>query len=209
MMAWELLTWIGTAAFAMSGAISAMEEDYDILGVYALGLVTAFGGGILRNIVIDATDVTLAVWEHGDLLLIALAAVSAVYFAPKLWTKFVKTWVLLDAVGLSAFAIQGALLAAGKQLPAAAVIVAALLTGCGGGVVRDVLARRKPIIFHAEVYGLWAMLGGLAIAVGFGRTGWEMYALFGTILALRMLSVRFRWRLPKRSVAAGRSVGAS
>jgi uncharacterized membrane protein YeiH len=203
MFAWELLTYIGTVAFAMSGSISAMEEEYDILGVYALGLVTAFGGGILRNLVIDAS--TLALWEQGDLLVTALVASSVVYFAPKLWADHVRKWIFFDAVGLAAFAIQGALLAAQKQLPLAAIIVAALLTGCGGGVIRDILARRKPLVFREEVYGVWAMLGGLVVAMGFGDAGWEMYALFAGLLALRMWSVRKGWRLPKRSFQSGLS----
>lgn len=201
MMAWELLTWIGTAAFAMSGAISAMEEDYDLLGVFALALVTAFGGGIVRNVVIDSGATTLAIWDQGDLLLIALAAAAVVYFAPQLWSRFGRMWVFLDAVGLAAFAIQGALLAAGKQLPLPAIVVAALLTGCGGGVIRDILARRKPLVFREEVYGAWALLGGLAVALGLGQSGgWVMYALFAALLGMRLLSVRLRWRLPKRSV---------
>jgi uncharacterized membrane protein YeiH len=76
--------------------------------------------------------------------------------------------------------------------------MAALLTGSGGGIVRDVLARRKPLIFREEVYAVWAMLGGLLIAIGYGRSGWQLYALFAAILGLRMLSVYRNWQLPKR-----------
>ncbi|HZG83799.1 trimeric intracellular cation channel family protein [Paenibacillus sp.] len=201
MFAWELLTWIGTIAFAMSGSISAMEEEYDILGVYALGLVTAFGGGLVRNVMIESS--TRAIWEQGDLLLIALAASSLVYFVPRLWVNHVRKWIFFDAVGLAAFAIQGALLAAQLELPMPAVIASALLTGCGGGIIRDILARRKPLIFREEVYGVWAMVGGLIVGLGFGRNVWEMYALFALLLALRMLSVRRGWRLPKRSFHGG------
>ncbi len=201
MFAWELLTFIGTVAFAMSGSMSAMEEEYDILGVYALGLVTAFGGGILRNLVIDAP--TRSLWEQGDLLVTALVASSAVYFAPRLWANHVQKWVFFDAVGLAAFAIQGALLAVRNGLPLPAVIIAALLTGCGGGVIRDILARRKPLVFREEVYGAWAMLGGLVVALGFGGDGWHSYVLFAGLLALRMWSVKKGWQLPKRSFRSG------
>lgn len=197
MLAWEMLTIVGTIAFAMSGAISAMEEEYDILGVYALGLVTAFGGGIIRNLLIETSP--LALWEQGDLILIAAVASSVVYFAPQLWLNHVRKWIFFDAIGLAAFSISGALLAAQKELPLAAVVLAALLTGSGGGILRDILARRKPLIFREEVYGVWAMVGGLAVGIGFGRDGWQLYALFGVLLALRMLSVYRNWRLPKRS----------
>ncbi len=195
-VAWELLTFIGTVAFAMSGSISAMEEEYDILGVYVLGLVTAFGGGLIRNVLIGASPLML--WQHNSLLITAAIAISVVYFVPDLWFRHMRKWVFFDAVGLSAFAIQGALYAAQQNLPLPAVVMAALLTGSGGGIIRDLLARRKPLIFREEVYGVWAMLGGLAIGLGFGREGWQLYALFGVILGLRMLSVHFNWRLPRR-----------
>jgi uncharacterized membrane protein YeiH len=201
MLAWDLLTFIGTVAFAMSGSISAMEEEYDILGVYVLGLVTAFGGGIIRNVLIEASP--LALWEQENLLLIAIAASSLVYFLPRLWLNHVRKWIFFDAVGLAAFSIQGALLAAHKNLPLPAIIVAALLTGTGGGIIRDVLARRKPLIFREEVYGVWAMVGGLIVGIGFGRDGWQSYVLFVVILALRMISVYRNWRLPKRNYQQG------
>jgi uncharacterized membrane protein YeiH len=196
MLAWDLLTFIGTIAFAMSGSISAMEEEYDILGVYVLGLVTAFGGGIVRNVLIQASP--LAIWEQGDLLLLAIAASSLVYFLPHLWINHLRKWIFFDAVGLAAFSIQGALVASQLNLPLPAIIVAALLTGSGGGIIRDVLARRKPLIFREEVYGVWAMVGGLVVGIGFGRDGWQLYVLFALILTLRMISVYRNWRLPKR-----------
>jgi uncharacterized membrane protein YeiH len=198
MLAWELLTFVGTVAFAISGSISAMEEDYDILGVYVLGLVTAFGGGMIRNVLIDASPLML--WTENNLLLAAVIAISFVFFIPDIWFKHLRKWMFFDAIGLSAFAIQGAIYAAQKGLPLAAVVMAALLTGSGGGIIRDVLAKRKPVIFREEVYGVWAMAGGLVVGLGFGREGWQLYALFFIILALRMVSVYRNWRLPKRKL---------
>ncbi len=197
MLAWELLAFTGTIAFAVSGSISAIEEEYDILGVYVLGLVTAFGGGMIRNVLIGESPLLL--WQQSDMLLSAAVAISVVFFLPGLWFKHIRVWVFFDAVGLAAFSIQGALFASQQGLPPPAVVMAALLTGSGGGIIRDLLARRKPLIFREEVYGVWAIIGGLAVGLGFGRSGWEMYALFSAILALRMLSVYYKWRLPKRS----------
>jgi len=196
MMAWELLTFVGTIAFAMSGSINAMEEEYDILGVFLLGLVTAFGGGMIRNVLIEVSP--LMIWQETELILAAIAASSLVYFVPNVWFRHVRKWIFFDAVGLAAFSIQGALYAAQKGLPLPAIVMAALLTGSGGGMIRDVLTKRKPLIFREEVYGVWAMLGGLLIGLGFGRDGWELYASFGLILALRMMSVHWNWRLPRR-----------
>src|SRR5690606_22018974 len=105
-----------------------------------------------------------------------------------------------DALGLAAFSIQGALYAVEVGRPISAVMVAALLTGSGGGIIRDLLAGRKPLIFRDEIYAIWAMLGGLCVALGWGQNGWELFGLFVSIVTLRMLSVIFRWKLPKRRI---------
>lgn len=175
-----------------------MEEDYDILGVYFLALVTAFGGGATRNLLIGVP--ISALWEQGDLFVYALIAATVIFLLPNLWFTYVKSWTLFDAVGLAAFAIQGALYAINIDRPISAVIVAALLTGSGGGLIRDVLAGRKPLIFRDEIYALWAMLGGLMIGLGWPASGWPLFALLGIIVALRMVSVFFGWKLPKRKL---------
>lgn len=82
-----------------------------------------------------------------------------------------------DAIGLSAFAVQGALYAVGMNHPISAVIVAAVLTGSGGGLVRDLLAGRKPALLHNEVYGLWAALAGLLIGLNITTTPVELIIL--------------------------------
>lgn len=158
-MAWELLSVIGIIAFAVSGAIVAMEEEYDILGVYILGIVTAFGGGAIRNLLIGVP--VSALWEQGAFFQIALASVTIVFLFPKLLLRHWSKWGnLSDAIGLSAFAIQGALYAVKMGHPLSAVIAAAVLTGSGGGIIRDLLAGRKPLVLKAEIYAVWAALGG-------------------------------------------------
>jgi uncharacterized membrane protein YeiH len=107
--------------------------------------------------------------------------------------------IIFDAMGLAAFAIQGAMLANENGLPLVAVATAAVLTGSGGGMVRDVLAGRKPVIFRDEIYALWAMLAGLVIGLGLITAPFMFYTLFVIIVVLRMLSVRFNWTLPKYS----------
>lgn len=183
----------------MSGAIVAMEEEYDILGVYILSLVTAFGGGATRNLFVGIPISTL--WEQGELFLIALVTGTVLFLLPGLWFQFIKQWTFFDAMGLAAFAIQGALFAVEMDRPISAVMVAALLTGSGGGLIRDVLAGRKPLIFRDEIYAIWAMLGGLIIGLGWARTSWELYTLFAVIVCMRMLSVLYGWKLPKRNLS--------
>jgi uncharacterized membrane protein YeiH len=198
LLTWDLLTIVGTIAFAMSGAIVAMEEDYDILGVYILSFVTAFGGGATRNLLIGVPISQL--WEQGELFMIALVTGTLIFMLPNIWTHYLKQWTFFDSLGLAAFAIQGAIYAVEMDRPISAVMVAALLTGSGGGLIRDVLAGRKPLIFRDEIYGIWALLGGLLIGLGWGQSAWQLYTLFILIVGLRMASVYYKWKLPKRKV---------
>lgn len=198
-MNWELFSLIGTIAFAVSGAIVAMEEEYDILGVYVLGLVTAFGGGVVRNLLIGVPVTTL--WEHGWLLRAALIAMTLVFLLPPAWIQWWKAWEsFFDAIGLSAFAIQGALYATQMGHPLSAILVAAVMTGIGGGMIRDVLAGRKPLVLRDEIYAVWAIMAGLAVGLGFGKSTLQLSLLFGAVIVMRMLSVLFKWKLPRRSI---------
>ncbi|AEV18837.1 hypothetical protein GTCCBUS3UF5_15240 [Geobacillus thermoleovorans CCB_US3_UF5] len=198
-MTWEVLSIIGTIAFAISGAIVAMEEEYDLLGVYILGIVTAFGGGAVRNLLIGVP--VSALWEQQPLFLVALAAMTVVYLFPKQMLPPWKRWGnFFDALGLSAFAIQGALYAANMGHPLSAVIVAAVLTGSGGGIIRDVLAGRKPLVLRAEIYAAWAILAGLAVGLKWAESPMELYVLLIVVAALRVLSYTYGWKLPRRAV---------
>ncbi|XXM71236.1 trimeric intracellular cation channel family protein [Lysinibacillus sphaericus] len=200
-MTWEVLSIIGTVAFAVSGAIIAMEEEYDILGVYILGIVTAFGGGAIRNLLIGVP--VSALWEQGMLFQIALLAITAVFIFPNNLLKHWRRWGnFFDAVGLSAFAIQGALYAYEMSHPLSAVIVAAVLTGSGGGIVRDLLAGRKPLVLRSEIYAVWAVICGVAVGLGITRSPFELYTLFILTTSLRVLSYLYKWRLPNRSLRA-------
>ncbi|KMK75110.1 trimeric intracellular cation channel family protein [Alkalihalobacillus pseudalcaliphilus] len=196
-MVWETLNIIGTIAFAISGAIVAIEEKYDILGVLVLGFVTAFGGGAIRNLLIGAPVSLL--WDQALLFTLALASIVIVFLSKELWLDYFRRIVIFDAMGLAAFAIQGAMLASDNGLPLVAVATAAVLTGSGGGMVRDVLAGRKPVIFRDEIYALWALLAGLMIGLGLLTSAYMYYVLFVIIVALRMLSVQYNWTLPKYS----------
>lgn len=199
-MTWEVLTIIGTIAFALSGVIVAMEEDYDLMGVYILGLVTAFGGGAIRNLLIGVP--VSALWNQGHLFTVALIVMTVAFFFPKLWVaRWFKWGLIFDALGLAAFAIQGALYATSMGHPISAVIVAAALTGAGGGMVRDVLAGRKPLFLRNEIYIAWAMLAGLAIGLEAVTGPIGIGVLFVAIVVLRMLSVYLKWQLPHRKLS--------
>ncbi|MEH7504821.1 trimeric intracellular cation channel family protein [Neobacillus drentensis] len=200
-MTWDVLSMIGTIAFAVSGAIVAMEEEYDIFGVYILGIVTAFGGGAIRNLLIGVP--VSALWDQGIFFQIALLSITAVFLFPSNLLKHWQKWGnLFDAIGLSAFAIQGAIYAVNMDRPLSAVIVAAVLTGIGGGIIRDLLAGRKPIVLRAEIYALWAILTGLFIGLKIATNPLELYTLFILVTVLRVLSYTYDWKLPIRKLEA-------
>ncbi|EGL83822.1 Uncharacterized protein family UPF0126 [Caldalkalibacillus thermarum TA2.A1] len=195
-MTWEVLNVIGTTAFAISGAIVAMRAEYDLLGVYVLSFVTAFGGGAVRNVLLGLPVSLL--WEQQGLFILVFVVVSLFILLPQLIIKPWNRWGhFFDAIGLSAFAIQGAMLASQAGHSLSAVIVAATLTGTGGGIIRDVLAGRKPLVFRDEIYALWAVLAGVMIGMGWVTQPWATYFLFIVLVVLRMVSVFYNWRLPK------------
>jgi uncharacterized membrane protein YeiH len=200
-MTWDLLNIIAIIAFAFSGAIVALQEKYDIFGVYVLGLAASFGGGYIRSVLMGTP--VKPIWEQGILLYTALSAITIIYMLPKKWIHSWNRWNdFFDAVGLSAFTIQGAVFAMSLHLPLGAVVLSSIVTGIGGGMLRDVLARRKPMILQQEVYAVWAILVGFVIGLGWVDKDSlvEMYSLFIIVTVLRMLSIVYKWHLRLREL---------
>lgn len=128
-MVWDVLNVIGTLAFCISGALVAMEVKYDIIGIYILGLITAFGGGAVRNLMIGLP--VADVWQQTSLFIIALIAMTLFILLPKSFIFHMKEWSIFDAIGLSAFAVQGAMAAQSMDMPLLAVMFSASITGAG------------------------------------------------------------------------------
>lgn len=198
-MTWDILNIIGTIAFALSGTFVAMEVKYDLMGLYILGFVTAFGGGAVRNLLLGIPVTTL--WNQGNLFIIAFIIITIAFFLPSfLLIAWEKSGVFFDAIGLGAFAIQGAIYAYEMGLPISAAIVAAALTGTGGGMIRDILAGRKPLFLKKEIYILWTLLAGVPIGLGLITNMIGYLTVLVLIVTFRMLSVHFGWSLPRRTL---------
>ncbi|MCL6516131.1 trimeric intracellular cation channel family protein [Alicyclobacillus sp.] len=205
-MTWDVFNLIGTIAFAVSGAIVAMEEAYDLFGVFVLAMVTAFGGGLIRNVLIGLP--VSHIWAQGTLFTTAFLATAVLIILPATWIQRWLRWnFVFDAIGLSAFAIQGALYAAGMRYSLGTIVVAAVMTGIGGGIVRDVLAGRKPLVLRDEIYALWAVLAGFAVGMRWVGPSqpWGLYGLLVAVSGLRVLSVLRGWRIPRRSLRPSRT----
>lgn len=203
---WEGLNIIGTIAFAMSGAVIALKVNYDLLGVYVLGLITAFGGGAIRNLFIGIPITQL--WQQNTLFIIAIITISIVFLLPSKAVLFLSRWNILDAIGLSAFAVQGAMYAQASELPIFAVMFSAAITGAGGGIIRDVLAQQKPLVFHQDVYVLWAILAGFVIGMDWITEAYQYYLVFIVILICRTVSHRYGWSLPRRTLQIEKEASA-
>ncbi|HEX3015050.1 MAG TPA: trimeric intracellular cation channel family protein [Desulfobacteria bacterium] len=200
-MSWDLLNIIAIIAFSFSGAIVALQEKYDVFGVYILGLATSFGGGIIRNVLLGVP--IIPIWKQGVLLETALISTTIIYFLPKGWLKSWNQWNdFFDAVGLAAFTIQGAAFALDLNLPIGGVVLSSLVTGIGGGMIRDILAGRKPMVLYQEIYAVWAIAVGLVIGLRWVKINnpIQLYLLLVLVTILRIISIYRKWHLRIRSL---------
>lgn len=194
-MNWAILEILGAISYGISGTLVASEENYDLLGAYILGVTTSFGGGAIRNLLLGSSVKGVLSKEH--LFIIALISVTLAFFFPRKWrSNLTYPAIFFDAIGLSAFAIQGAHYAIQNDAPIVGVIISAVLSGTGGGILRDLLAGRKPMIFYANMYALWALLAGILIGFGIINNNLMTLTLFVILIILRMTSVYFDWTLP-------------
>ncbi|MGL5296908.1 MAG: trimeric intracellular cation channel family protein [Culicoidibacterales bacterium] len=196
-MVWEIFSVVGTIAFALSGAVVAMEEEYDIFGVFILGFVTAFGGGAMRNLLIGYPAQMF--WLQTPLFLTAMLSITVIYIFPQLLKYWPKFEDIFDAIGLAAFIVQGGMLAVSIQASPAAIVMASLFTGIGGGIIRDLLASRQPLVFRREVYAFWGVIGGMCLLVPAVQASFVLQlCLWFSLLTCRLFAIRWQWQLPKR-----------
>ncbi|QSO46614.1 trimeric intracellular cation channel family protein [Alicyclobacillus mengziensis] len=196
-MVLTVLAIIGSVAFALSGALVAIEEEYDVFGILVLGFLTAFAGGTIRNLIVGLP--IAMVWHQNAAFTAAFVAMFFAIVSPVSMIKYgAKPILLLDALGLSTFAVQGALYAEHIHASIETVMVAAVMTGIGGGVIRDVLAQRKPVVLRSDTYAIWALLAGGVVGLRWinPASDWQIYTLILIIFVLRFLSIIYKWRLP-------------
>jgi uncharacterized membrane protein YeiH len=192
------LDLIGTFAFALNGALTALRAArLDIVGVVTLGMITALGGGTIRDVLLDSLPpATFLDWRY--LAVAAAGGLIAFLFGRRL-ERLNTPITVLDAAGLSLFAVTGASKAIGLGFgPAQAVLVGAI-TAVGGGTLRDVLIRRIPFVLTSELYAIPALVGATALVV-LTRVdvGVSIAAVVGAALCfvIRMVGVRFGLNAP-------------
>jgi len=193
----EIFSIIGTISFSLQGGIIAMEKKYDLFAVYLFGIITAFGGGALRNVFLGESGYEL--WNQDIPFLASIISITLALGFPNHFFKRRAFWGdILDAVGIISFAIQGSMIAVEMNYPTGAAILGALLTATGGGIFRDLLSHRQSILLDENVYGLWIFLVGLIIGEGWASTNLEIILVFFIFTALRILSYKYDWKVPYR-----------
>lgn len=193
-----LLDLVGTAAFAASGAWAGVRRDMDLFGVLVLGMVTAIGGGSLRDILLgDLPPFCLKnevyLWLP---ILVALLVFGAHRFLPRLEAPL----LYFDAIGLGTFVVIGTGKALALQTGPLGAILMGVITGTAGGVARDMLSNQVPLILRQEIYASACILGGSLLVV---LHKLEISANLSLVLAatsvilLRLLAIHYNWTLPK------------
>ncbi|MDQ1085789.1 trimeric intracellular cation channel family protein [Siphonobacter sp. SORGH_AS_1065] len=193
-----LLDWGGTISFAVSGAFAAMQRRLDPFGVLIIAFVTAVGGGTVRDVLLGNTPVSWMRTTTTPLLILGAAVVSM--FLRRGTERLQKPLLLFDSLGLGFFTIVGIEQASRYGLPPGICIALGVITGCFGGVIRDILLNDIPIVFHKEIYATASIIGGglyylmLELPVA---APWAKAVAIGFIFVFRLLVVRYQWALPR------------
>ena len=196
----RVLELIGVFAFATSGAIVAVRKGFDIVGILVLAWLTALGGGVVRDVLVDATPPTafLDAWAFS----LPAAAALITFFGHRVIERSMMAVLIFDAVGLGLFTVVGTVTGAASGLGIAQASAVGVITGVGGGLLRDVVAREVPVLVRpdSELYAVPAFTGALALAVAMSRWGYSPalgISFACLIIVFRLAALMFGWRAPR------------
>lgn len=195
------LDLLGTVTFALNGAMTALRRvRLDIIGVLSLGVITAIGGGLIRDVLLGATPP--AAFEHWYYLAAAFAGAAAAWVIARPGRVLTHAIVVLDAIGLSVFCVTGAHKAVELGLQPAPAILLGAITAVGGGTIRDVMVRDVPSVLTSELYAIPALAGAAVTVAGGTGGGAVPAAVAGAAICfvIRMLGVRFDLHAPARDL---------
>ncbi len=213
---WAIMEHIGVFAFAISGAIVAINKEADIFGVVFISFVTSFGGGILRDVFLGMPAGTPLFFTESYVSLIVvcfLTSLSVFFFAMLFKRKFVKEEKFLDsvnnyidAIGIGAFTVSGAMVAinAGHADNPFVVIIMGMTACIGGGMIRDLIFNDIPFVLVKRIYALATAAGaGVFYVIQYTNADYQVFAMIVgaiTTIAIRVLATIFKWDMPKAIV---------
>lgn len=192
----EVLEFIGTFAFAISGIRLASAKQFDWFGAYVVGVATAIGGGTIRDVLLDVTPF----WMTNAVYLVCsgLALLWVILFGSKL-IHLHNTFFIFDSIGLALFTVVGVEKTLGLDYPLWVAIIMGSITGAAGGVIRDIFINEIPLIFRKEIYAIACVIGGMV----YGICHWVCMDTVLTqiisgssVFVARILAVKYRICLP-------------
>ena len=193
----QVIEFLGTFAFAISGIRHAAEKTFDWFGGYVCGIAVAIGGGTIRDVMLGTTPFWMT--SPFYMLCTALALVVVVVFSR--WIERLQNaWFVFDTLGLALFTIAGIQKSIAFGQPYWVAIIMGCITGAAGGVIRDIMLVREPVIFHKEIYAMASVMGGMAywLTIQLDNSV-ELSAIisFAVTCVIRFLAVRYHLSLPK------------
>ena len=204
----SILEIVGVIAFSISGAMVAIDKKLDIFGVIFLSIMTALGGGVTRDILIGKLPPQM--FSNYRCIVASVITAMLVFIVGYLTREYYKAHVkvieminnIFDAIGLGVFSVSGIQIAVntGFGYNKFLLVFLGMITGVGGGLIRDIIVGRTPVIFTKHIYAIASIVGGIfyLICCGAGMTDWiaTMVSIV-LIFVIRMLSTYFKWDLPK------------
>ncbi|MFC4404274.1 trimeric intracellular cation channel family protein [Gracilibacillus xinjiangensis] len=193
----EMFVFLGTIAFAISGSLLAIQKRLDIFGVLLLGLTTALAGGVIRDLMIGNIPPTNLA-EPQYFLVSLLASLSTIIFFERI-KKFNHSIAFFDAIGLGVFTAVGANAVLSFEYSQPFLIITmGLVTGIGGGVLRDVFVQEIPQVFRKEVYGMASIAGSVALIISYDFVSpiISLYICLTVTFTIRMLALKWKWNIP-------------
>jgi uncharacterized membrane protein YeiH len=192
-----LMDMLGNAAFAISGALAALHKRLDIFGVLIITFATAIGGGTIRDILIGNTPVS---WmKDQQTISVILGSYFLSLFFRKQLQYFPRTLAIFDAIGLGFATIVGVQKGLQVQLSPSICVALGMITGCFGGVIRDVILNEIPLVFRTDIYASASLLGGalyvICLTIPLHAETAATLAV-ATVVGIRLAAMQFKWNLP-------------
>jgi len=190
------LDYFGTFVFAISGVLAAVERKFDLFGAITLGIVTAIGGGTLRDLMIGSTP---AGWMTDIIYSLTIFAAIPICY---LFSRYIKQWrkglFLFDTIGIGLFTILGLQKTLAVGLSPLVAVMMGIVTAVFGGIIRDVLSNQVPLIFRKEIYASACLSGALVFLIAESILSEDLAILLAvcTVILIRILAIRRHWSLP-------------
>jgi len=194
----HFLALVALAAQGMTAALAAGRRSMDWLGVCLLGSITALGGGTLRDLFLG--HYPLAWVQNPFYLVLTGGSAFVTILVARVVHRLSLAFIVLDAIGLVVFTMTGCDVAWQMDASLPIVIVSGMVTGCAGGVLRDILCNDVPLLFRSELYASVSVVTGLFYATAFGlQINAELWTILTFVLGIsfRLLAVRYKWEMPK------------